>query len=304
MCLIVVDWRPLNRPHSNSTEANQEESTSIHHNPGEPSTRLILASNRDEFLIRPSEPAHFWNDHIYAGKDLEKGGTWLACSKNRRLAAVTNYHDRHDRDKSYPKSRGEIPILFCESAVSSIDFARELLEPRQDDYGGFSALLMDGTTLVYCSNRNGNNAFASVLPPGLYGLSNHLLDTPWPKVQKAKGILSNVTKQWSISNNNTSKATSTHQTYAKYLLQEFGETNATNSDMPATALQDMAYVEEQLRSAIFVRIPTYGTRTTTIVTFDSEHGFDVSEQNHKTPHTDPSFSYQHVACYNNQSSNR
>ena len=133
---------------------------------------LIMAFNRDEYYDRPTETAHFWDDkpHIYASRDLLTDGTWLASSTIGRLAALTNFHDRRDNGKKYPRTRGEIPVNFCDSSTSAVGFAKHL-ETLRDDYKGFSALLFDGKHLVYCCNRS-KATFFRELPSGTYGLGN------------------------------------------------------------------------------------------------------------------------------------
>jgi uncharacterized protein with NRDE domain len=255
MCLIALDFRP---------------------------GFLRLASNRDEYFARPSQPAHFWVDkpHLFGGTDLEMGGTWLACSTSGRLAAITNYHSRIDTSKTFPKSRGEIPIQFCESTLSAKDFAVGL-RAVEKEYGGFSVFLFDSKSLVCCSNRDPDHLVKD-LPPGIYGLSNHLLDTPWPKVEEVKAAFANLPRKL------------THSDATKILLEELQKARAAGNPIPTT----MEEIEEELRSVIFVGLPTYGygTRTTTIITFLEGIGFDVTEQNHKTPHSQATLSHQRVEC--------
>jgi uncharacterized protein with NRDE domain len=256
MCLIALDFRP---------------------------GFLRLASNRDEDFARPSQPAHLWMDkpHLFGGTDLEMGGTWLACSTSGRLAAITNYHSKtDDTDNKFPKSRGEISIQFCESTLSAKEFA-EGLRQVEKDYGGFSVLLFDVKSLVCYSNRDPDHLVKD-LSPGIYGLSNHLLDTPWPKVEQVKIALANLPSEM------------TNSDATKILLEEFQKARAAEDPIPTT----MEEIEEELRSAIFVGLPTlgYGTRTTTIITFQEGIGFDVTEQNHKTPHSEPSLSHKRVEC--------
>ncbi|MCE6982441.1 hypothetical protein EI534_34845, partial [Pseudomonas frederiksbergensis] len=88
MCLIVFAWRPG------------------HAQP------LIVAANRDEFYARPSRVLGAWEDApgVYAGRDLEAGGTWLGVGPNGRFAALTNIRDPHQPQGA--RSRGELVAAF------------------------------------------------------------------------------------------------------------------------------------------------------------------------------------------------
>jgi uncharacterized protein with NRDE domain len=141
--------------------------------------------------------------------------------------------------------------------------------------------LFDVQSLVCYSNRDPDHVVKD-LSPGIYGLSNHLLDTPWPKVEQVKAAFGNLPKELS------------HSDATEILLEEFQKARAAEDPIPTT----MEEIEEELRSAIFVGLPTlgYGTRTTTIITFQEGMGFDVTEQNHKTPHLEPSLSHNRVSA--------
>ena len=365
MCLIVFDWNPTRRSYYPS---------------------FVVAANRDEVYDRPSQIAHFWKDKkptiIYGGRDLLMGGTWLACSTTTtsgsgRFAAVTNYHEPRKnaiggKGKIYPRSRGEIPVMFVseeeqqtqqqqeqqqpspkvnstltatttttlsETASSSslIEFVKTRLEICHKEYGGYNAILFDGQSLIYCTNRGGggegegerrngggeeeqqqeqdqqNYSFVmKELPPGLYGLSNHLLDTPWPKVIKAKIGLSNVLSSMSSmvqdgvtkeeeeddddeKNTNNTMSYDCYNYYHTQIAQKLikvmeDTTKVFDTDLLPTTL---GVQEEIIRSSIFVEGPTFGTRTTTIVTYyDNKrydgHGgcsfFDMTEKNHIIHH--------------------
>ncbi|MDP3479472.1 MAG: NRDE family protein [Desulfoprunum sp.] len=148
-----------------------------------PEYRLILAANRDEFFARPTEPLAFWPDEpeILAGRDLQAGGTWFGLSADGRFAAVTNFRDPSNTALD-ALSRGGIPVDYLKSGLSPQEFC---LAARNDwhRYNGFNLLAGDGESLVYASNRTGQT---QELSPGMYGLSNHLLDTEWPKVRLGK----------------------------------------------------------------------------------------------------------------------
>jgi uncharacterized protein with NRDE domain len=160
MCLLVLAWK--------------------HH----PRYRLILAGNRDEFHDRPAAPLNWWQDdpRILAGRDLKANGTWLGVARSGRFGVVTNYRDLQAPVEGAP-SRGQLVPRFLTGATSPKEFLDDLrgAAPR---YSGFNLLVGGARALYYSSNR-GPNAPAA-LAPGVYGLSNHALDTPWPKLARTR----------------------------------------------------------------------------------------------------------------------
>jgi uncharacterized protein with NRDE domain len=151
-----------------------------------PAYPLVVAANRDEWFRRPTAPAGFWPDapDVLAGRDLEQQGTWLGVTRGGRFAALTNYRDPGANRPDAP-SRGALVSAFLRSRVPPGEYLERL---RRDSsrYNGFSLLAGEGTTLCYFSNREGE---IRSLAPGVYGLSNSLLDVPWPKVQAGKSRL-------------------------------------------------------------------------------------------------------------------
>ena len=140
-----------------------------------PDRSLVVAANRDEFYARPTCPAHWWEGQaiagIFGGRDREAHGTWLAVSRDGRLAAVTNWTE----DKSAPKppgSRGDLPRGFLTGTRPARDFIASI---DLDRYAGFNLIAYDGTDLVYTSNRTGE---VRVLGAGVYGLTNTRLGPP------------------------------------------------------------------------------------------------------------------------------
>src|SRR5258707_14448773 len=162
MCLIAFAWR------------------------AHPRSRLIVAANRDEYFGRPAAPAAFWDDHpkVLAGRDLEAGGTWLGVTLDGRFAALTNYRNPADMKTGAP-SRGALVSDFLTGRTTPEDYARQL-EKRAMDYNGFSLLVADVQSMFFFSNLGGPGPRVA---PGVHGLSTHLPDTPWPKVEKAKAKL-------------------------------------------------------------------------------------------------------------------
>jgi uncharacterized protein with NRDE domain len=144
---------------------------------------LVAAANRDEWRERPAQPAHWWPDHprIFAGRDLQAGGTWMGVTAEGRFAAVTNFRDPSDK-RSTARSRGELVTDFLAGAESAARFLSNL-SARDHEYNGFNLIVGDGLGLLYYGSREGQ---VRALAPGVYGLSNHLLDEPWPKVTLAR----------------------------------------------------------------------------------------------------------------------
>lgn len=158
-----------------------------------PGYELILIANRDEFLDRPSLPLGWWpdNSNILAGKDLDGGGTWLGVNRNGEWTAITNYREPLP-DLVDPPSRGMLTRKLLENNLTLLsgDVSQSF---AADDYHGFNLLSGNQSKVGYFSNRSDQEPL--ILAPGFYGLSNHLLDTPWPKVLKTKEALRRVVGQ-------------------------------------------------------------------------------------------------------------
>lgn len=150
-----------------------------------PVYKMILVANRDEYYQRPSSPMHLWEEGFYAGRDLKGGGTWLGMHPSGRFAALTNYRDIA-MEKERPSSRGELPVNFLKGEMSPLEYL-EGLQQRKNEYNGFSLLISDGAKMYYLSNYQED---IQEVGQGTHGLSNALLDTPWPKVESAKSDLS------------------------------------------------------------------------------------------------------------------
>ena len=160
MCLIYLAWRR------------------------HPRYPLVIAANRDEYHARPAAPAHWWEDApgVLAGRDLEAGGTWMGMTRSGRFAAITNYHDPAAGHRAGAPSRGALVGAFLTGGESAPEYLHRVVEEGRR-YNGFSLLAMDGDTLAFASNRSPGVMRPG---PGVYGLSNHLLDTPWTKVADGK----------------------------------------------------------------------------------------------------------------------
>ncbi|MDZ7825313.1 MAG: NRDE family protein [Gammaproteobacteria bacterium] len=151
-----------------------------------PDWPLLLAANRDEFHRRPTAAAGFWAQHpdVLAGIDLEAGGTWMGIRRDGRIAAVTNYAEPPPEPMP-PRSRGDLVADYLIGDRPAAEYLATL-EPVADQFRGFNLLLGTPGQLWSFSNRDGG---AHRLAPGTYGLSNHLLDTAWPRVNRGKSAL-------------------------------------------------------------------------------------------------------------------
>jgi uncharacterized protein with NRDE domain len=222
MCLITFQWQP------------------------DAENRLILAANRDEFLSRPAQPLHAWAEAkgVYAGKDLSQGGTWLGIHKSGRFAALTNHRDLSTQGPKHPISRGNLVLDFLNSNTSAIEYL-EMLEENPALYDGYNLLVADQQQLGYYSNIAKEPA--RILTPGLYGLSNGLLDTPWPKVESAKQALTAWLNQ--------------HPNEQPPLCQLLSSTQiADDSLLPDTGI---GLEMERILSCEKIITPHYGTRCST-----------------------------------------
>lgn len=151
-----------------------------------PAYHLVVAANRDEWFDRPTAPAAFWDDApaVLAGRDLEANGTWMGVTRGGRFAALTNFRDPA-ANRPGARSRGALVRDFLAGAGAAPDYLRAVAA-EAERYNPFSLLVGDARGLFYFSNRAG-----AIVPvaPGVHGLSNHLLDVPWPKVRLGKSRL-------------------------------------------------------------------------------------------------------------------
>ncbi|WP_084332534.1 NRDE family protein [Marinobacterium jannaschii] len=228
-----------------------------------PDYPLVLLANRDEFYDRPTAHLQYWEDHpqLLAGRDLQQGGTWLGLSRQGRLAAVTNFRNgQREQDK---RSRGDLTRSFLCSALPAEDWIQRH-QAEFDQYGGFNLLLGDSQGLWYCSNRTPGYR---KLEPGIYGMSNALLDTPWPKLQQLKQRLGEAIAHGALEEDQLLQMMRNEQTFADQLLPDTG----------------ISLPWERSLSACFIRLENYGTRASSLVTQSSsgqvrfiEQRFDAS----------------------------
>jgi len=222
MCLILIAWR------------------------AHPEYPLVVAANRDEYHARPSAPAAFWDDRpaILAGRDLEALGTWLGVTRRGKFAAVTNYRDPRDMAASGSASRGSLVSRYLENGDAAAEFV-SVAAKDGEAYRGFNLLAADRSELWWTSNR-GNGA--QRLAAGIYGLSNHLLDTAWPKVERGKRALRDALR-----------GTPAIET----LFELIASTDAADdSELPDTGV---GLERERMLSAMRIVSPSYGTRCSTVL---------------------------------------
>jgi len=212
---------------------------------------LVLAANRDEFYSRPARPLSFWKENadILAGQDLCGKGTWLGVNRSGRFAAVTNYREPQVKKANAP-SRGMLVREFLSCKVSPQEYI-DSIKPVSHRYNGFNLLLGDQSGIFYFSNR----AYGSMkLMPGIYGLSNHLLDTAWPKVKRGKEALRKL-------------ITEAHPISIPSLFAILSDRFCPpDHELPDTGVG----VEwERTLSPPFVSSPNYGTRSSSVLLIDS-----------------------------------
>ena len=280
MCLLVMAWQ------------------------AHPRYRLVVAANRDEFHDRPAAPFASWKppDEIIAGRDLRAGGTWLAVDRGRRFGVVTNFRELQRPAPGAP-SRGELIPGFLraaravqdgtESAPSGTERAQDGTEPAQgtsriapdalrasagaagsaaayfaslasvaSSYSGFNLLLADARALWYGSNRAPQ--FATRLSPGVYGLSNQLLDTPWPKLRRVRQRFG----AWLTQ----TRAASTEELLA---ILDDRIRAGPDEQLPDTGL---SREWEQVLSSPFVSDPIYGTRCSTVLLLEAGGALHILER--------------------------
>jgi uncharacterized protein with NRDE domain len=225
MCLIVFAWQVI------------------------PSMPLLAAGNRDEFYERPSSAADWWDDHpqVYAGRDLRAGGTWMGVTREGRFAAITNIRAPSEKRDDAP-SRGALVADYLTGRMSPEEYL-EQISPRASLFNGFNLLIGNRSKLIWYSNgaqddeRNGKP-----LAPGIYGLSNGTLDTPWPKVVRTKAQFASLLCQGAPED-----------AYFEMLMDT---TRAPDCRLPKTGV---SLEWERTLSAVCIQSPEYGTRASTVV---------------------------------------
>lgn len=231
-----------------------------------PRYRLIFAANRDEFYSRPAQPMAWWPEPskapVLAGRDLVGGGTWMGITRNGRWAAITNYRDPASIRADAP-TRGRLVSDFLTGSDSPPQYLEQLV-PRAKQYNGFNLIVGDGHDACYFGNRStGIHRLAA----GLYGLSNHLLDSPWPKVRDGKMRLARLLED--------GQAPDTEAIFS--ILQ--------NTDQPPDHLLPDTGVGlslERMLGPLFISSPDYGTRCSTLLLWHRDGPINVWERTYVT----------------------
>jgi uncharacterized protein with NRDE domain len=232
VCLILVAWR------------------------AHPDYPLVVAANRDEYYARAAAPANWWSEQaILGGRDLTAGGTWLAITRDARFAALTNFRDPSRAHRDAP-SRGALVPATLDASAPVVERLR-WLQREGSAYNGFNLIFSDGEQLAVFESVVGRGR---VLEPGVYGLSNHLLDTPWPKVDAAKAALG------------TALTRLPDEQPLVALLRD--EQQADDARLPRTGV---SLEWERLLSSAFIRAANYGTRCSTVVLLDRHGGVRFNE---------------------------
>ncbi len=230
-----------------------------------PNYKLIIVANRDEFYNRQTAPADYWQDHptIVGGRDLEARkpdgscGTWMAMTKSGRIGMVTNYRDPKNIDPNAP-SRGHLVSDYLESQIDPSDYLNEI-SANGKIYNGYNLVVGSLNDLWYLSNYQDK---IEKLPPGLHGLSNHLLNTPWPKVVHGKVKLLTLIEAKTIS--------------AEKLFDFLQNTDqAEDSHLPETGI---GLERERALSSMFIKTKGYGTRCSTVVLVDNDNHVEFTER--------------------------
>jgi uncharacterized protein with NRDE domain len=230
-----------------------------------PNYKLIVAANRDEFYARRTSAAEFWKNHpaIIGGCDLEAVkpdgtcGTWMAMNKNGRIAMVTNYRDLKNL-KTIAPSRGHLVTDFLLSDESPDKYLKSI-EPRKSEFNGFNLIVGSAEGLHYLSNYKDG---VEKIENGLHGLSNALLDTPWPKVTKGKEVMKSLFSESEID-------------VEKILNALRDEHQAPDNQLPDTGV---GLERERTLSSMFIKLPNYGSRCSTVVTIDRNNKAEFTER--------------------------
>jgi uncharacterized protein with NRDE domain len=228
-----------------------------------PDYALIVAANRDEFYNRKTAAAHYWAEEpsVLAGKDLEAGGSWMGIRTNGKLSMITNFRDPKNINPAAP-SRGHLVSDYLLNGQKPLPYL-EHVSLRGREYNGFNLILGTPEELYYYSNYKG---VIEPLPPGLHGISNHLLNTPWPKVEKGLGLIR--------------KLISGNEIDVDALLSAMAdEDRAPDHTLPDTGV---GLDRERALSSMFIKSPGYGSRSTTVLLIGRDGSVRFAERTYDT----------------------
>jgi uncharacterized protein with NRDE domain len=228
-----------------------------------PNYKLVVAANRDEFYERPTLPVDFWEDHknILAGRDLEAGGTWMGINNLGNLCMLTNYRDLKNLKSNAP-SRGKLVSDYLISHPHPRSYF-ETLDLLADKYNGYNIILGNHEDIWYYSNIQRK---IYMLGSGVYGLSNGLLDTPWPKLVRGKDKLKKVLEKKIIQPEDL-------------FFSLYDDTLAPDNELPDTGL---SLEKERMLSSMFIKSPNYGTRCSTVLMVDQMNNLTYVERTYNT----------------------
>ncbi len=210
---------------------------------------LIVVANRDEFYKRPTHALHWWEDnpHILAGRDLQDGGTWMGITADGKFAALTNYRDPQNIRENVP-SRGKLVTMFLNAELPLPQF-QSYLTTHGSEYNGFNLIFGDAQRLFYYANTDNR---LSEVEPGIHGLSNAFLDTPWPKIRQSTQLFRQLLDAHSFTEDEMINMLADKRT-------------AQDSDLPSTGVSPET---EKKLSAMFIEMENYGTRLTSLVSIN------------------------------------
>ena len=235
MCLLVLAWN-------------------VH-----PRYRVVLAANRDEFHERPAAAMDWWQQpRILAGRDMQAGGAWLGVDEQGKFGVVTNYRDLQPPKPGAPSRGLLIPRFLAGDEGATVHAARIATEAEQ--YSGFNLLVGDRARLAYLSNRATERV--RELAPGVFGLSNHLLDTPWPKLVRTRRRFERLLGDERISTDDLLAMLTDRETSPDFDLPD--------AELPPDL--------ERALSAPFIVHERYGTRCSTILGIGHDGRVAVTEQ--------------------------
>lgn len=243
-----------------------------------PKFHLILASNRDEFYARPTQSLQLWEDGlVYAGKDIEKGGTWLGATKTGRFAFITNFRDPSEFTRQ-AKSRGNLVSDFLKDDIRSLQYLKTI-ESVMHDYNGFNLVVSDGKECYYLSNRKKH---AEKLEPGFYGLSNALLDSNWPKqISGKKALIEQVKKN--------------PDSVESYFTLLHNTQKAKDCLLPDTGIGQK---RERILSSLYIESPNYGTKSSSLLFIKTNGEKQMIERNWNVDHDETTPVYtQKKVCF-------